>query len=72
VTVAATLDVVIRTLTVASTCVVVGLLPVGFFVLRPAGDPAPVPNRPTPEVLRLRRALAVAAVVGFLAAVAYR
>jgi hypothetical protein len=37
VTVVATLDVVIRTLTVASTCVVVGLLPVGFFVLRPAG-----------------------------------
>jgi copper transport protein len=70
VTAAATVDVVIRALTIASTCLLVGLLPIGRVVLRRADGPVPASPRPTPEVLRLRRTLAVAAVVGLLAAVA--
>jgi copper transport protein len=64
------LDVVIRALTIGSTCVLVGLLPVALLVLRPTATAAPVSERPTPEVLRLRRILAIAAAIGLVAAVA--
>jgi putative copper export protein len=66
-----TVDVILRALTIASTCVLVGLLPVALLVLRPsAGRPQALSHRATPEVLRLRRVLASAALMGIVAAVA--
>jgi copper transport protein len=61
-----TLDVVLRALTIGSTCVLVGLLPIAFLILRRA---AAQPDT-TREALRLRRVLAAAALVGLVAAAA--
>jgi copper transport protein len=64
----ATVDVTLRALTIGSTCLLVGLLPTTLLILRPHLGAAPAPA--SPEVLRLRRALAAAVLVAAVAAIA--